>query len=83
MAFGFHGFRCQKLSELVNFYMHLVSSAALSLSVFSAYHFAADEMKIRNGIEVGESTIIQDYLKRHVSFSKQFLDDLWCIVAGY
>ena len=57
------------LSELVNFYMHLVSSAALSLSVFSAHHFTADEIRIRNELKPGESLYGQDYLKRHVSIS--------------
>ena len=47
--------------------MHLVSSAALSLSVFSAYHFVADEIKMRNDLNPGESLYGQDYLKRLVS----------------
>ena len=57
--------------------MHLVSSAALSLSVFSAYHFVADEIKMRNDLNPGESPYGQDYLKRHVSNICWILLHLW------
>ena len=55
------------LQELVRLYMNIISGAALSLSVFSAFHFVEDEIRIRSEIPQGESFLSFDFLKRHVS----------------
>ena len=55
------------LEELVRLYMNIISGAALSLSVFSAFHFVEDEIRIRNEIPPGESFLNLDFIKRHVS----------------
>ena len=54
------------LKELVRLYMNIISGAALSLSVFSAFHFVEDEIRIRSEIPPGESFLSLDFLKRHV-----------------
>ena len=53
------------LQELVKLYMNFFSAAALSLSVFSIYHFVKDEIKIRNENPF-ERTLGFNFLKRHV-----------------
>ena len=55
------------LQELVRLYMNMISGAALSLSVFSAFHFVEDEIRIRSEIPPGESFLTLDFFKRHVS----------------
>ena len=55
------------LQELVKLYMNMISGAALSLSVFSAFHFVEDEIRIRSEIPPGETYLGLDFLKRHVS----------------
>ena len=50
------------LCELVDLYMHLISGAALGLSVFSAHHFAEEEIT-----RPGARTFGPDYIKNHVT----------------
>jgi len=71
------------LKELVRLYMNIFSGTALSLSVFSIYHFVEDEIKIRNETPSGESIFGLDFLKRHLTNGASFitLTQLisWCL----
>ena len=70
------------LRELVNFYLHIISGACLSLSVFSAYHFAEEEIGQPGARKFGSG-----YVKHHVRRQIYFvtipypiilhLDDKW------
>ena len=42
------------LQELVNFYMHAIAAGALVRSVFSAWSFPQEELKIKNELGPGE-----------------------------
>ena len=50
------------LRELVNLYLHIICAACLSLSVFSAYHFAEEEIS-----QAGARKFGSGYIKHHVS----------------
>ena len=54
------------LQELVNFYMHVIAAGAMIRSVFSAWSFPQEELKIKNEKDPAETWLEFGFIMRHV-----------------
>lgn len=67
------------LQELVTFYMHVIAAGAMVRSVFSAWSFPEEEVKIRNEI-FGETWPDIGFIMRHVRINKPHILSLNSII---
>ena len=67
------------LQELVNFYMHVIAAATLVRSVFSAWSFPQEELKVLEELKPGEINFGPGYIMRHAQNAGTLITCTWII----